>query len=376
MPWFVPPLTPTEIDLYKYPGGFPNKHRVGRWPHPNTLRVDCRYFMVNAEVVAACAFNRFFRVDTGGSSDEATFPMFLQYGNIQLEAISPGHIQGTSDVNSLGWTGRIDIQSYDSLPLAGAPGVNWKFKLEHPASGEWGELGAEFEQGVKEWTYDIDVSRLGGFWDTFEKSALFPFIVLHARDWAMSDCYLFPREDPAPTQFADFNNIDATLRFDAFTLNNDQQVKLEFDLYLRDENDLIVLGRSNSGTRWVKMRHDFFSWRLTGFNFDTNIPLNTWGTFRAEWDWGFGLSEWHVFWNDVQIGTKTAGFVNGLLFNQFGERGNIIEGNFKMKNLTLEDGGPVTPRLLLSTELQANACDIGVSSLKGTTTNMVLPSCP
>ncbi len=175
---------------------------------------------------------------------------------------------------------------------------------------------------------------------------------------------------------AEFNGVDTSILFDGFTTTTSQRLQVECDVELRDNSFCAILARSNNTTRWVGLKQDFFQWRSVAIPISPVIPLNEFGTFRAEFDWNAGVgSKWRLFWNGVLVGTN-AGGASSLFFNLMGKRGPTYLGDFDMRNMVLQDTDPAAPRLLLSTELISDACDIGISSLKGTTENMTLASCP
>lgn len=376
MPWFDPPATGADTALWLSPSGTGSKHIVGRWPHPNVLRTSSDYILEFTDDLSHVAYRRLFRMDFTDTSDPVTFPEFDLWGHWDVGIFQTGWLFQTEVVNSEGWSIEISIQKAENLPQLGVEGTLLTFHAEHPASGHFITQTYEYRLDTNSWRFDRDQAPDFLVWKTEEKSVDFPYLKAFLRDYAMSDCYLFPRAAAGPTAFASFNNLDASVIFDAFTTNTSNRWKLQFDVRLRDTDDCCVLGRTNNFSRRALLSSTRFLWFSVGTTIDPPLPLNEFGTVRVEWDWDTPGLFFNVWWNDVLRGTEPAFFANGLRFNVMGKSGATFVGDFDMLNLTLEDNNPGSPNLMLSTELQVDACDIGVKMLKGTTENMTLPSCP
>jgi len=311
-----------------------------------------------------------------GAGDPGTWPPWNRFGHWDVLSGTPRKLEADAIANSFGWRTHIEITSFDSLPVAGVPGVEILCYLNHDAEGHRVTITKEWVENAAAWQWDRDGLPIAGGYTTTVTTPGFPYAFSKIGDWAMSDCFLFPRAAAGPTAFAAFNNLDASVIFDAFTTNTSNRWKLQFDVRLRDTDDCCVLGRTNNFSRRALLSSTRFLWFSVGTTIDPPLPLNEFGTVRVEWDWDTPGLFFNVWWNDVLRGTEAAFFANGLRFNVMGKSGATFVGDFDMLNLTLEDNNPGSPNLMLSTELQVDACDIGVKMLKGTTENMTLPSCP
>lgn len=376
MPWFDPPATGLETSSWIFPGGIPNKHLVGQWPHPNTVRTSSRFYLETTTPLRHTASRHLFHWQLSQSIDEPTWPNWIEFGEGDWEVVSPNFLTAESNTNSFGWVAKIDIEFFDSLPADGGPGIRVISRLDHSASGHFAICTWEYVEDTNPWKYDHDIGFTADPRLSVQLSVGFPYVSQDFVDYAMSDCFLFPRAAAGPTAFAAFNNLDASVIFDGFTTNTSNQWKLQFDIRLRDTDDCCVLGRTNHSSRRALISSTRFLWFSVGTTIDPPLPLNEFGTVRVEWDWDTPGLFFRVYWNDVLRGTEPAFFANGLRFNVMGKSGATFVGDFDMLNLTLEDNNPGSPNLMLSTELQVDACDIGVNMLKGTTENMTLASCP
>lgn len=316
----------------------------------------------------------------------AAFPVFN--GWIDLFALSDTLLEGTSGPNpDNGWDIKLQITNYiDPVvdPDFGKHGIGMRWTFTFPGEPDWSywlmfdKDAAEWAAGIPYDIFQVFVDPIAIFDDDLDPVLNPSFVTVPSQNiafLAMSECWVFP-ELPAPTGFAEFNGVDSRIIFDDFTNAHGQRFRLECDLRLFNTDLGIILGRTNNTTRWVGIRPHNIQWRSGVVNFSPDIPINEWGTFRVDHNWVDGpASGWKCYWNDVLIGTAGAG-VSELPFNSMGFRANSFGTNFDMRLLQLEDTDPAAPRILISTELQVNACDIGEQTLKGTTENMVLASCP
>lgn len=376
MPWFDPLALDAETALWISPSGTGSKHIVGRWPHPNVLRTSADYIMDFTEDLSHVAYRRLFRAHFLDTTDAPSFPNHSRWGHWDVGIFQQGWMLATSDVNDMGWQMSIEIQQAEVLPVLNVPGVRVLMKCEHPASEHFVTQTWEYRRDTNSWRFDRDQAPDFLIWKTEDISVGFPYAKRCLFDYAMSDCYLFPRLAQAPLGKAEFNGVDAYIGFDDYTDIHTDRFMLEFDIYLYDLDEMALLGPLFSSSKYVRFKYDGMSWRSSLVLFSPTLPLNEWMTIRIEWNWDSPTSKWKVFKDDVLIGTNTTQGASGLRFNQMGRRGSIIQGVFDMRNLHWEDTDPAAPEVLWSCLLQDDACDTGPKLLKGTTFNMALPSCP
>lgn len=377
MPWFVPPAGILEAQAeWIFPGTPFEKHKIGRWPHPNTPRTNSWFIMEHSTFLAHTAHKRLWCWTMLQSIDTDLWPTWLNLGWYDLEAVAPGKLIATSDVNEFGWVASQRYENLDVLPELGGPGVEFELKISHPATGHFLKHTYEFPLATDPWQFARDGLPVFAVPETIDESPVFPYGDVKPFEWAMSDCFLFPRSMQAPLDFAEFNGIDSKIQFDQFTNTHNQRFRLVAEIRLYVTDLAIILGRSNNTTRAVRVRPHNIQWRSGVVNFSPDIPIEEWGFLRIDHNWVDGpASGWKVYWNDVLIGTAGAG-VSQLFFDEMGHQANNYGAKMDMRNFTFEDTDPAVPRLLLSCELTVNACDIGEKMMIGTTENMTLSSCP
>lgn len=372
----MPALSEEESVDFVFPGGVPVKHKVGRFPHPNTLRTDGRYRHRHTSPWSATAHRRLFCWTLDESLDPLRDPDWSLFGHWDVTALDENTLVANVIENEFGWKSNIQIKSFDSLPVNGTAGIEWLMTLTHTANGDEVTVTREFEKDVNPWRWDTDAAPVTGPPLTETRTPDFPYAASKAFDWAMSDCFPFTRAAPAPIEFAEFNSTDASILFDAFTNTTTQRIQLEFDVRIHPGSTSVILGRGVNTTRNVKLAVGNIVWRTSVIPIVPDLPLDVWHTIRLEFNWNDPGTNWKVYVDGLLRGVNASSGATSQFFNTMGRRGNFYEGVFDMKNLTLQDTDPAAPRLLLSTELRFDACDIGEKSLKGTTENMFLPSCP
>lgn len=376
MVWFVPDLTPAEEDRFKFPDGVGGKHLIGRWPHPQSRRVNCGFMMEHATVLAHTAANRLFCVQTITTIDQGQWPLWTQFGHWLLDVVTPGHIQATCPANSFGWDAQIDIQTFASLPFFSVPGVEWKFKLHHAASGHERTVTLEFIESSNTWTWDRDAAPIILLMTTTTTTPGFPYGIMKFFDWAISDCYEYERDAPAPLDFAVFNGVDAYIENRTITSDTTGSWRQEFDIRLHTTGENHYLCKSFNTTRFCKIRTVDISYINRVVVFTTPLNLNQWYhiDFRYQWLTADGLYRVAV---DGGADDTAANTNFNARWNRFGKRGaQTPVGEYDFKNWVLTNGPVGSPIVKLDQEFQVNACDAGPDGRDGDTFNMTLPSCP
>lgn len=377
MPWFVPKVfLPEATSEWINRGGPGQKHKIGRWPHPNTNRTKSGFIMETDRDLAHTAFKRLFCYNMSFTSDPVNFPLWQNFGWMDLDVVANSHVDGDSGINVEGWELHEDIQSFAVLPVLGTPGVELKMHLSHAASGHFNTRTYEFDGLLNAWYWDRDGDPLAGPPSSEVSSVDMPYEFLASFEWAMSDCFLFPRAEAGPLDWASFNNLDKYIQFDQYTNFTNFRHQCEFDIRFRDTDQCAVLCRQFNTTRWLAVTPNHIQWMSILVNFSATLNLNQWYTIRIEFEWNDPGTKWKLYVDGVLDGTNTVNGTIQLIFNRIGKKGPTFEGDFDLKNLTLLDTDPASPRVLLDMELQVNACDVGEKSIKGTTFVMTLPSCP
>ena len=192
--------------------------------------------------------------------------------------------------------------------------------------------------------------------------------------WSLSECWEFPA--PPVGGMAEFNGVDTSIVFDQFCSTTDARYQLEFDVRFRDVQVCAILARTNSSLSWVNVNVTGISWKQFPISFASSLNLNQWYTIRLEYNWNDPGTGRKLYLDGV-LDAHLPGSGNvTLFFNQMGKKGATYLGDFDAKLLTLLDTDPGSPRVVMDIALQVDACDVGEKSMKGTTENMTLPSCP
>lgn len=376
MPWFDPILTSQEESDFIEPGGSGIPHKVGRWPAPNTDRVDARYIMRHMDPLAHTAYRRLFCVSTVDTSDFLTFPEWSLFGHWDIEVIAEDHLQQTVTANVHGWDLIVDFQSFDVLPFKGNPGIEVKFKITHDASGHWHQKTFEFDHGVMPFTWNTIAAGTGVIQSETTESPDFPYNFVKFFDWPMSDCFLFERATPAPTDFAVFNGVDSYIKNRSITTDDSGSWRQEFDIRLHTTDFNHYLCKSFNTTRFCVIRFSRIQYINRVVEFTTDLNLDQWYhiDFRYQWVTTDGLYRVSV---DGGPDDTAANSGRVARWDQFGKRGSQAPvGEFDMKNFVYTKGPSSSPVVALDQKFQADACDDGPDGRDGDTFNMTLPSCP
>lgn len=377
MPWFVPKATLAEaIDKWVNVGGFLQKHKIGRWPHPNTNRTDSRFIMLTDRDLAHTAHKRLWCWNLANTIDPVDFPPWQNLGWFDLEANGNSDVRGTSNTNEFGWVCHEEIKYVATLPVAGVEGVEVMLELTHAASGHFIRRFFEFVPGTNVWHWDRDTNPNNDPPDRQEESVNFPYVDVAQFEWAMSDCFLFPRDLPPVAGFARFDGIDSYIENRSVTLNTNIEWRQEFDVRLHGTGDHLYLAKSFNTTKFCLIRQAAIIYRGRIVTFSTSLNLDQWYhvDFRYEWDSPDGL-----YRVSVDGGADDTFASSGVAdrWNRYGKKGaSPVIGEFDLRNFVLTNGPSSTPVVFLDQKFDANACDDGPDARHGDTFFMSLPSCP
>jgi hypothetical protein len=226
------------------------------------------------------------------------------------------------------------------------------------------------------WEWDRDVAAGFDIPTTENLSVGFPYDVRDGNDWALSDCFLFEREAPAPIDFAQFNGVDSYIKNRSRTLDTTGSWRQEFDIRLKDTGQHHYLCKSFNTTRFCVIRETNISYINRVVTFSTPLNLNQWYhiDFRYQWLTADGLYRVAV---DGGADDTAANSNFNAKWDQFGKRAaQPPVGEYDFKNFVLTNGPAAGPTVYLDQPFQVNACDAGPDSRHGDTFNMPLPSCP
>jgi len=314
--------------------------------------------------------------ETGFSDDPITFPAFTQFGHWDLETFIPDQVLQDCPANTLGWRTHIEIKSYPSLPVGGVPGVEILMFLLHDASGEKVTITNEFEIDSNPWRWDTDGFLLTPGYTTQVGTPGFPFPFIKVGDWAISDCFLFEREAPAPSVFAEFNEAGETYHLDGFAPNFGPTWRVEYDIRQRGTGNINVYGWSGH----PNVRHYWSGknccWNSFCVDTGTALPIDTWIHILFDFEWDAPATQILRVIKDGGTPITRVIACTGIYGDRFGQTSSPPVGIFDLKNFTCLYGDATTPRVGHDCPMTTNACDIGPNEMGGVTTVMALPSCP
>lgn len=306
----------------------------------------------------------------------ATFPNFTLFGHWDLEALAINQLVADDPANSFGWRTHIEIFSYANLPILGGPGVQILMFIQHDVSGHKATVINEFPESGPSWRWDKDGLDLGGGYTQIEVTPGFPYVFWKAADFAISDCFEFIRDAPAPVDFAEFNALDAYIHNLTPTVDTTGAWRMQFDVRLHDHVECMLLCKSFNTTRWTKIRSIDISYVNRVIVFTTPLNLEQWYhiDWRFNWDAPDGLYRVSV---DGGPDDTQAGSAINVRWDRYSKRGAQLPiGWYDLKNLLFENGTALSSVVYLDQKLQVNACDDGPDARHGETFNMTLPSCP
>lgn len=309
-------------------------------------------------------------------------------GWLDLVALSDTVLEGVSGPDpEEGWDIKLTITNYifpATDPDFGKSGISMRWTVTYPGEPDW-SYWIMFDKDAAEWSGGIPFDIFQVFvdpiaiWDDDKDPVLNPsWSTVPAHNFAflaMSECWVFPA--PAPVDgFAEFNGVNTSILFDQFTNITDPRYQLEFDARFHDFSTNALLARTDNTVNWVNINRGGVAWKQFNIAFSPFLVNDVWYRIRLEYNWNDPGTGRKLYLDGVLNAHLPASGNVDLLFNLMGKKGPTYIGDFDLKNLTLFDTDPATPRILLDMPLLVDACDVGELSIKGTTENMTLASCP
>ena len=360
-----------------------SQNRVSKWPHPFTGRVDARFRLLHVSGNQFPLASRFVAKITpfGLGLDEF-------YGFVDLVYIPANdHLFGSTGISNAGRELTLTVTQYTTLldPIFSNHGIMFDWTYQKDGGG----ISHAYFLWSVDWNplYSVPYNAEDqGMFSTWFRDSLGPVAptdwtlpVVHAGfHWTcLSECYVVEEEaPPAPVSgFADLNAIDSDVIFDFRTDWNTDRFYLEFDIMNRAATGIVVLGKTFNTTQYFGFNGEYAFWNGYLTWMGEILTLDVWIHIRFEWQWIAADLTYRCYWDGVPKGTQ----VGALRFNQFdtiGKKGPAFVGDYKVKNLIYETGAVGSEVVLLDMPLDTDACDVGPDLIKGTTQNMVLPSCP
>lgn len=371
MPYFTP--TP-GFDQWFYwirPGG--QVPIISRWPKAGSNRTDCRFQLPISKGQLWTASRWWVEISLSGP-----VPDYLSRGFLDLEALSVNHLFGSAGVDDDGWEVTIDVQGYEVTPVLGPPGVVCIIRADKasiPAHMQWTYWFLDMD--LTHWQAQITLIEEDSSFGQFQTAGL-PFGTLTGlQGGSLPDCMPFDLIEGPEQGFCECNGTDSYILFDTRFPLVATRFKCEFEIRPTGaDTQLVCFGYTGFGSFGYMFngRHNFQWWNNNIF-LPVGLILNEWNTVRVEYDWSIPGANYSIWINGVLEATQAGGFVTWV-WDEIGRRGSLIAGEFDLKQAKLWDGTPVSPNLLVDVPLDIDACAVVPPTIKGTTFNMDLASCP
>jgi hypothetical protein len=373
MPWIARTPSQDRIDFWR--GLSQGGHKVAKWPHSNTVRIDPRFRVSRTHfsvLPLASRWGFWYKPIVPGWDPED--PDNYAFGWFDMEVRDLDHIGLTAAQNEWGYAMEVDIKSVASLRLFPTlPGIEVTIDLIH-ADGTLKQFGNwPFNTSFLDFQYNIDTKERAATPGWSLEVPTPPGMALKIIEmFAVSECYLFPEEEVG---MAEFNGVDAYVSLDHNLKTVNQDFRLSADIRLHDVTTFwpvfgiegaggfvgmdgadTIFGAFRRPTTWTPVLDTWFNWRL---EFEQVSQLNL-----------------RTFIDDVLVDESTISrqqmALNTVGVYRHGVSGTIW-ANMDVKNLKYFSGGPPSNDVELDMPLLANALDIGPDQNHGTTFNMDLP---
>lgn len=376
MPWMPEDTTDARWNTLKF------NTKLGKWPKAESARIDAHFRMMHVEGAPYPLASRYV---IRSSPFQLTTENFICFIDI---AYRPGtdDFFGTSGISNAGREVTLTVKQFDPAkePFSGHRAMRFHFTYQKDGGGIQNAYFVRDFEETGDYTCPYRPFSLGAG-GTFEK---FSDPIVQPTDWTkspvsngfhwitMSDCYVLEEEiATGPLIFAEFNDLDARINFAPSTGLILPRFSIEFDIRPHTNADITVMGSSDSLFVHLGFFFLFMNYQNMLINMGSQLPLDVWTKVRVDRSWPIDDGFYRVFWDDNQKGSQALPF-ESREFNQMGANINDIHGDFDLRNLKWVHGSPAAPITVIDTPLEQNACDLGPSSMKGTTINMALPSCP
>lgn len=375
MPWFDVNPSQSVLDFFQSHPARSTRH-VAKWPHPNTVRINCRFRVKDTDpelIPLASRYGLYYhKAIPGWDPDDVDFSAF---GWWEFEVRGDNHIGVTTEENSAGYTLDINIKHFEELPSIGTPGIEYRVDFDHAALGIL-EYHEEYPASVMTnlWKYDMNTFVFSDIFHGYWTQPVPPYAeLLLPRLFAADECYEF---DPPAPEMAEFNGTDAYIALTSNLANVNQDFIISADIRLHNTTGFWpIMGREGQGGFLGMDEEDliFGSLRLAS---SWTPVLDEWFSWRLEFEQD-GQLKYKLFINDTEVLDRTTNRQN-ILFNTLGVYRHGVSGtiwaDMDMKNLVFLNGDNPSTDVELDMPLFEDALDDGPNENHGTTFNMALPS--
>lgn len=359
-----------------------NNRLIPPWPADNTPRINPRFRFLFGPLLPAPRAQRWLvRIQPTLSPTDDVYN-----GWLDLSAVADNVLEGATGPNPDGWDVKLTVTEWRLMPSPNFNdyGIERRLTISQPGFPDFWVSSMSLHDPPPAAGIPIGLTvfqDLGNFplvrqtnYDPLVNTNWtnqLPSVYAGIGFWNMSECWQFPE----PEGGAEFNGVDARILFDQFLPQNPGAFRLTADAAWFGG----TRGQFISGTDFrelVSWDSNFITWSGGTLDVTNDWKDGSFHTFRIERGWTGAAGNSQVWIDEVLKATQSTGF-RASDYDRINSRGNTIDdGVWTMKNLKLWYGTELSNTLMLDMPLQANACDISPSGIKGTTENMSLPSCP
>jgi hypothetical protein len=358
--------------------------KISPWPAPNGPRIDTRFRFNYGQYLPAPRPSHFFiRIKLESGPDPTIYN-----ATAKLLASSNTLLEGTTGISVDGLEVVFQIELFEFPvvePFFGTSGIRYRLILKKSGFPDfvWNQFYNRVEDGGGIYVPLLQDKKWGssdpGQYSNFDP-LVFTYITITPpyniyEWWPISECMVF---DVEPEEgFCECNGVDSYVLFNTFFPLVATRFKMEFEIRRTGaDTQLVAFGYTGFGSFFYGFNdHHNFQWWNQTFFLPDGLVLVDWNHVRIEYDWSIPGGSYSIWIDDVLQITQAGTFATWV-WDEIGRRGNLIAGSFDIKNVKLWDGTPGSPNLLIDVPLTGDACAVAPPTIKGTTFNMMLPSCP
>jgi len=372
---FLDPAVTPEEQAY-WLGTPPSGDFVSRWPTPGSNRTDARFRQIYGATDDSTAMRYLLKIVLPESLvDPVGHPALTLWVDMDLARDGTSStLIGETGFQSNGIKVQMTIFSDDPPFDPRGPGVFMLITLLEDGGGS----------DIYQWSYFLESNP----WLYKVDPQIYPptaFDIIHSffgwpsgtiEIWSVADCFSFPRLAPEVSG-AVFNGVDSYIGFPSEFQTTTGNLLIEFEINPAVIEELILTGRSNNGSFYTRFQPpEQFVFYAQPIFVGQPLTAGVWQTVRIERGWTSGTPNlYEVFVNDIKVSSDVSG-TTANRFNQFGRRATTVQGNYSLRNWKMYFGSPAAPILISDLPFLDDACDLANPTQKGTTFNMLLPSCP
>jgi len=354
---------------------------IARWPEDQSNRVNAHFRMITLlGLPDAHAERHVFRIAPDIIND------IQLWGYIDIEFQEPFLLGGNTGLDADGRNVQLIVKQYteaDPHPLFGPRIMERRFTISRAPFTDtfisylFG-FGPILGQGKTpfNWSWDktnrhsSNMGAPGTEWEDF----------LNWEDFqgrTISTCYDLEQAAPLPLFIAG-NGTDAYVQNDQVHSQFFSSFKISAQVRFRDFTNAILLCSSTDASHFLGIFGTDLKYRTITIALSPLPALNQFGEFVFERARTPPGEIFRVFWEGSEIGSGDLTFDELDWDRMAGNRPTPTPewGDLDMRDVLISGGLPPGESITFDMDAAIAACDVGPQTIKGTTFNMSLPSCP